>query len=343
MQPRLLGLQSATPPYVIDQADAAAVARRLFAEVRDISRLAGVFTNTGIRRRYSCVPIDWYETGHGWAERTALFQASAVDLLEQVARKLLDEAGLTADAIDVLVVVSTTGVATPSLDALLVQRMGLRRDVQRLPIFGLGCAGGVIGLARAAALAKAAPGARVMFLAVELCALTFRKNDVSKSNIVASALFGDGCAGALLSTEGEGPAIGGAFEHTWPDSLDVMGWDVEDDGLKARFAQSIPTLVANGFRPLMDEFLERQQLALGDIDAFACHPGGAKVLDALEDALDMQRGDLVESREVLTEFGNMSAVTVLFVAQRMRLAGRRTVMTALGPGFTAAFLTLDGR
>jgi len=327
MQSRLLGLQSATPPYVIDQDDAAAVARRLFAEVRDISRLAGVFTNTGIRRRYSCVPIDWYETGHGWAERTALFQASAVDLLEQVARKLLDEAGLTADAIDVLVVVSTTGVATPSLDALLVQRM----------------AGGVIGLARAAALASAAPGARVMFLAVELCALTFRKNDVSKSNIVASALFGDGCAGALLSTEGEGPAIGGAFEHTWPNSLDVMGWDVEDDGLKARFAQSIPTLVADGFRPLMDEFLERQHLALSDIDAFACHPGGAKVLDALEDALDMKRGDLVESREVLTEFGNMSAVTVLFVAQRMRLAGRRTVMTALGPGFTAAFLTLDGR
>jgi alkylresorcinol/alkylpyrone synthase len=201
----------------------------------------------------------------------------------------------------------------------------------------------VIGLARAAALAKAEPGARVMFLAVELCALTFRKNDVSKSNIVASALFGDGCAGALVSTEGEGPAIGPSFEHTWPDTLDIMGWEVADDGLKARFAQSIPALVASNFRPLVDEFLDRQQMTLGDVDAFACHPGGAKVLDALEDALEIQRGDLVESRAVLTEYGNMSAVTVLFVAERMRLAGRRTVLTALGPGFTAAFLMLDGR
>jgi len=343
MHPKLLGLQSATPPYVIDQHDAALVARRLFAEVRDISRLLGVFAGTGIERRYSCVPIDWYEASHGWVERTALYQSSAVDLLEQVANKLLDDAGLTANQIDVLVVVSTTGVATPSLDALLVERMGLRRDIQRLPIFGLGCAGGVIGLARAASLAKAEPGAKVMFLAVELCALTFRKNDVSKSNIVASALFGDGCAGALLSTEGEGPRIGAAFEHTWPDSLDIMGWDVEDDGLKARFAKSIPTLVAEKFRPLVDEFLGRQKLTLADVDGFACHPGGAKVLDALEDALDLQRGDLVESRKVLTEYGNMSAVTVLFVAQRMQLAGRRTIMTALGPGFTAAFLTLDGR
>jgi alkylresorcinol/alkylpyrone synthase len=182
-----------------------------------------------------------------------------------------------------------------------------------------------------------------MFLAVELCALTFRKNDVSKSNIVASALFGDGCAGAIVSTEGEGPTIGPTFEHTWPDSLDIMGWDVADDGLKARFAKSIPTLVADSFRPLIDEFLDRQQLALGDVDSFACHPGGAKVLDAMEDALDMQRGDLDESRAVLTQYGNMSAVTVLFVAERMKLAGRRTMMTALGPGFTAAFLMLDGR
>jgi alkylresorcinol/alkylpyrone synthase len=183
----------------------------------------------------------------------------------------------------------------------------------------------------------------VMFLVVELCTVTFRKNDASKSNIVASALFGDGCAGALLSTEGEGPAIGATLEHTWPDSLDIMGWEIEEDGLKARFAQSIPTLVVNNFRPLVDEFLRRQDITLADIDGFACHPGGAKVLDALEDALDMQRGDLAESRAVLAEFGNMSAVTVLFVAQRMALAGHRTVLTALGPGFSAAFLMLDGR
>jgi alkylresorcinol/alkylpyrone synthase len=335
MRAKLLGLKSAVPPHVIAQPQAAEYARSLFGEVRDISRLINVFANTGIAKRHSCVPIEWYTQDHDWTDRTALYLSSAVDLLEEVTRGLLDEAGLTANQLD--------SIATPSLDALLVERMGLRRDIQRLPIFGLGCAGGVVGLARAASLARADPGSRVLFLVVELCALTFRKNDLSKSNIVATALFGDGAAGAILSTEGEGPLVGAAGEHTWPDSLDVMGWDVEDDGLKARFAQSIPALVANDFRGLLDGFLGRHDIAFADIDGFACHPGGAKVLDALEDALELQRGGLVDSRGVLEDFGNMSAVTVLFVAERMRLAGRRTLMTSLGPGFSAAFLMLEGR
>jgi alkylresorcinol/alkylpyrone synthase len=289
------------------------------------------------------VPIDWYLGDHGWMDRTELYISNAVDLLEQVTRKLLDQTGLKADQLDGIVLVSTTGVATPSLDALLVERMQLRRDIQRLPIFGLGCAGGVIGLARASQLAKAQPGSKILYLAVELCALTFRKNDVSKSNIIATALFGDGAAGAILSTEGEGPKVGPLGEYTWPNSLDVMGWDMAEDGLKARFAKNIPALVASDFRRLLDEFLARHDIPLHDIDAFACHPGGAKVLDALEDSMDMQRGDLKDSREVLKGYGNMSAVTVLFVAERMRLMGQQTLLTALGPGFTCAFLMLDGR
>jgi alkylresorcinol/alkylpyrone synthase len=343
MRSRLLGIKSAVPPFVIAQTDAAQYARQLFAEVRDISRLITIFQNTGIERRYSCVPIDWYLGDHGWMDRTELYVSSAVDLLEDVALKLLAETGLGKDEIDAVVLVSTTGVATPSLDALLIERLNLRRDVQRLPIFGLGCAGGVIGLSRAAQIARAEPGSKVLFLAVELCALTFRKNDISKSNIVATALFGDGAAGAILSTEGEGPEVGAAGEYTWPNSLDVMGWDMAEDGLKARFAQSIPTLVATDFRKLLDGFLARHNIALSEIDGFACHPGGAKVLDALEDSMDMQRGDLKESRGVLKDFGNMSAVTALFVAERMKLMGQQTLLTALGPGFTATFLMLDGR
>jgi len=343
MRSRLLGIKSAVPPFVIAQTDAAQYARQLFAEVREISRLITIFQNTGIERRYSCVPIDWYLGDHGWMDRTDLYVSSAVDLLEDVALKLLAETGLGKDEIDAVVLVSTTGVATPSLDALVIERMNLRRDVQRLPIFGLGCAGGVIGLSRAAQIARAEPGSKVLFLAVELCALTFRKNDISKSNIVATALFGDGAAGAILSTEGEGPEVGAAVEYTWPNSLDVMGWDMAEDGLKARFAQSIPTLVATDFRKLLDGFLARHNIALSEIDGFACHPGGAKVLDALEDSMDMQRGDLKESRGVLKDFGNMSAVTALFVAERMKLMGQQTLLTALGPGFTATFLMLDGR
>ena len=343
MRSRLLGIQSAVPPFVIAQSDAAQYARQLFAEVRDISRLITIFQNTGIEKRYSCVPIEWYLGDHGWKDRTELYVSNAVDLLESVTLKLLAQTGLSTDDIDAVVLVSTTGVATPSLDALLIERMNLRRDVQRLPIFGLGCAGGVIGLSRAAQIARAEPGSKVLFLAVELCALTFRKNDTSKSNIVATALFGDGAAGAILSTDGEGPEVGAAGEYTWPNSLDVMGWDMAEDGLKARFAQSIPTLVANDFRKLLGEFLTHNDIALADITGFACHPGGAKVLDALEDSMDMQRGDLKESRGVLRDFGNMSAVTALFVAERMQLMGQQTLLTALGPGFTATFLMLDGR
>jgi len=345
MRPRLLALKSAVPPFVIAQADAAAYARGLFAQVRDIARLIPVFQNTGIRQRYSCVPIEWYLGDHGWKDRTELYIENAVDLLETVTQRLLEEAQLQRDDIDSIVVVSTTGVATPSLDALLVERMGLRRDIRRLPIFGLGCAGGVTGLARAAEMAETRPGSKVLFLVVELCALTFRKNDLSKSNIIATALFGDGAAGAILSTEGEGPVLGAAHEHTWAHSLDVMGWDMAEDGLKARFAASIPGLVASDFRPLLDDFLARSGIGFSDIDAFACHPGGAKVLDALEDALEMPRGGLEDSRAVLSDYGNMSAVTVLFVAERMNLRqkNQRTLLTALGPGFSAAFLMLDGR
>lgn len=192
-------------------------------------------------------------------------------------------------------------------------------------------------------MAAANPGSKVLFLVVELCALTFRKDDLSNSNIVASALFADGAAGAILSTEGDGPLIAAAGEHTWPRSLDVMGWDMAEDGLKARFAQCIPALVSRDFRSLLDRFLARNGIGFSGIDAFACHPGGPKVLDALEDALEMQRGDLRESRSVLRDYGNMSAATVLFVAERMALRGKRTLLTAMGPGFSAAFMMLDGR
>ena len=240
MRTRMLALKSAVPSHILEQSDVTTRASHLFKGRRDIERLLPVFTNTGIDRRYSCVPIDWYADPHGWQDRTELYVENATNLFEQVTRALLAEANLTTDDIDAIVVASTTGIATPSLDALVVERMQLRRDIRRLPIFGLGCAGGVIGLARASAMAQAMPGSRVLFLVVELCALTFRKDDLTKSNIVATALFGDGAAGVILSTEGDGPELGASGEHTWPQSLDIMGWEVEEDGLKARFAQSIP-------------------------------------------------------------------------------------------------------
>jgi alkylresorcinol/alkylpyrone synthase len=344
--PHLLSLATAVPPYALGQSDVTTRARHLFAEnaAVDLDRLMPVFGNAGIERRYSAVPIDWYERPHGWPERNALYLENAVRLLDCAARDALARAELSPAEIDAVITVSTTGIATPSLDAQVMGRIGLRPDVKRLPIFGLGCAGGVLGLARAADLARAAPGSRVLLLVVELCALSFRKNDVSKSNVVATALFGDGAAAAVVSCRGEGPQLGAAGEHTWPDTLDIMGWDVTEDGLKAVFSRDIPALVRRHMRDAAGQFLARHALAFTDIDHFVCHPGGAKVLSALEEAFRLPAGALAVGRSVLRDYGNMSAATVLFVLERALGAGGlpgRSLMTTLGPGFTAGFLLLD--
>ena len=348
--PRLLAIATAVPPYPLDQTDVIERVKLLFGRSPELDRLLPVFLNTGIHRRYSCVPIEWYDRAHGWPERNRIYLDSALDLLEAATKRLLSLTGRHKGDIDSIVVASTTGIATPSLDARLIERMGLRSTVRRLPIFGLGCAGGVIGLARAASQAAVTPGETVLFLVVELCALSFRRDDLSKSNIVATALFGDGAAAALLSTEGKGPALVASGEHTWPSSLDVMGWEITDDGLKAIFSRDIPKLVTARFRDVASEFLARHGLAIDDIDCFICHPGGAKVIAALEHAFGLGQGALVEARAVLRDYGNMSAATVMFVLERTLAKARatgarweRAMMNALGPGFTAGFIVIDNR
>jgi len=346
--PHLLAVATAVPPYPLDQDAVVERLKRLFGRSPELERLLPVFANSGIRRRFSCVPLDWYDARHGWAERNRVYLASALDLVETATRAALWRAGRSRDEIDAIVVVSSTGIATPSLDALLLDRMGLRPEVRRLPIFGLGCAGGVIGLARAAAEARLQPGETVLFLVVELCALWFRRDDRSKSNIVATALFGDGAAAALVSTEGAGPAIVAAGEHTWPGTLPVMGWEIADDGLRAVMSRDIPQLVASQLHDAAVAFLARHGLTLGDVDRFVCHPGGAKVVAALERAFAMPAGAFADGREVLRDYGNMSAATVMFLLERLLAerrgdspAWRRALVNALGPGFTAAFLTLE--
>ena len=350
--PRLLALASAVPPYALGQEEVVERVKRLFGRSAELDRLLPVFANSGIGRRYSSVPLEWYDEPHGWAERNQRYLTGALDLLENVAGRVLDRAGLAAGDLGGLVTVSTTGIATPSLDALLIERMQLPRNIARLPIFGLGCAGGVVGLARAANMAAALPGKPVLCLVVELCTLSFRRGDLQKSNIVATALFGDGAAAALLRYDGEknGPAIIATGEHTWPKSLDIMGWDVADDGLKAIFSRDIPRLMQAELKPAVDDFLARQGLRLADIDRFVCHPGGPKVLDAFEEVFGLEAGALTEARGVLHDYGNMSAASVLFVLERMLgqagatgAAWGQALMTALGPGFTAGFALLGGR
>lgn len=346
--PRLAALSTAVPPHKLAQADIRAWARGQFkGQVRDIDRMLPAFDNAGIDTRYSCMPLDWFSEPRGWAEKNARYLDHALDLLTEVAEDCLTAAGMTAEDVDALVTVSTTGIATPSLDARLFDRLPFRAGTTRLPIFGLGCAGGVNGLARAADIARARPGSKVLFLVVELCGLTFRGSDLSKSNVIATALFGDGAAAALITTDGPGPRITRTGEHTWPKSLDVMGWTVEEDGLGVVFSRDIPRLVEMELPPVLRRYLAQDNLSLGHIDAFVAHPGGEKVVTALEKVFGQAPGGLTHCRAVLRDFGNMSAATVMFVLRRTLDAGfagtpgRRALMSALGPGFTAGFLTLE--
>jgi alkylresorcinol/alkylpyrone synthase len=344
---RLLSLATATPAFALSQRDLMTAAGDYFgAHGVDVERLLPAFLNAGIETRHLCEPLDWYRRPIGWKMRNDAFLKHAPALLEDAARRAVSDANLAFGDIDQIVTVCSTGVATPSLDALLMERLPFRDTVGRLPIFGLGCAGGVTGLGLAAKLARTEPGTNVLFLVVELCTLTFRSGDRRKANIIATALFGDGAAAAVVRAQqiaNDNPAILHAGEQRWPGTLDVMGWDVAEDGLTVLFSRDIPALVRSRVRAAANDYLGRHDLSLADMDGFIAHPGGAKVIDALEDVFGLQTGGMVDARAVLRDHGNMSAATVMFVldrALRRGLRGRHLV-SALGPGFTGSFLTLE--
>ena len=340
----LMSLATAAPPNVLAQTDALDIARSLFAgRFDEFERMSAVFANTGIRERRLAQPLDWYFHPQGWPERTAAYLEAAEALFVEGASAALERAGIGAAEIDTIVTVSSTGIATPSLEARVMGRMGFRSDVERVPVFGLGCAGGVSGLTVAARLASARPGSTVLFVTIELCSLAFRLDELTKANIVATALFGDGGAACVLRAGEEGDwRVEGGGQHTWPDTLDIMGWNVDPSGFGVIFAQAIPPFVRRRMGGAADGILERMGLGRQDIGRFVCHPGGAKVIQALEGALGLDQGSLDVEREVLADYGNMSAPTVLFVLERVleRPPQGRLFLSALGPGFTASGLAL---
>ncbi len=305
------------------------------------------FETSGIERRYSVVPIDWFDVPHGWKERTDRYLEGATDLFADAAGGALDRAGWHARDVDIIVTVSSTGIATPTLEARCQDRLGFRQDTTRIPVFGLGCAGGASGLAIARSMAAARPGARVLLVVVETCTLWFRSHSLGKADIIATVLFGDGAAAACLSSR-EPVAndrrieIGDGRQSTWPDTLGIMGWDVHDDGLGVVFDRSIPDFVNREFAAATDAALAAAKLGRADVDRFVCHPGGAKVIAAIERALELRTGCLEAERDILREAGNMSAPTVLFVLERVLRdnASGHLQLCALGPGFTASFVPL---
>ncbi|XUY29752.1 type III polyketide synthase [Agrobacterium sp. rho-8.1] len=341
---KLISLGTAVPPHVIDQRDAAHASHSSFASrFPDFERLAKVFESSGIKKRYGVRPLDWYFRTPGWADRNQAYIEGGCALFVAAAANALQQANLSASDVDTIVTVSSTGIATPSLDARVSTEMGFRADVERVPVFGLGCAGGVSGFAIASRLAASRPGSVVLLVAVETCTLAFRIDKLTKANIVATALFGDGAAACVLcATDGGIAEVEMCGQHTWPDTLDIMGWSVDPEGLGVIFDRAIPPFATEKVQPAISSILARASLEPGDIDRFACHPGGAKVVDALETALSLDHGSLNYERDVLSDYGNMSSPTALFVLQKVIAGGlpRRTLLTAMGPGFTLSCVSL---
>jgi alkylresorcinol/alkylpyrone synthase len=344
----IASIATAVPKHRLSQQEVTARAARLFPH---LASRGALYANTGIEARYSCEPADWYHQRRSWEERTQAFGRHAVDLLEEVALRATKGAGIEIRDVDAIVVNTITGVTVPSLDALLINRLDFREDVERLPIFGFGCGGGVAGLSRAAQLARARPGTHVLFLSVDLCSLCLRTKDDSVTMFVATALFGDGAAGVVLRHD---PAPSGKAlasrtsifatgEHFWRETGHIMGWDIKDDGFGVVLSPELTQLLRHRLRSALCGFLDRERLTLEDFDGFLFHPGGRKVLECLASVLNVTPDDLAHSWAVLRNYGNMSSATALFVLERALAAGvkGRHLLGAFGPGFSAYFAILD--
>src|SRR5258707_680124 len=238
----LVSLATSVPPHVFLQKDVLAAAwDELGPRFPEFATFSSIFANTGIVKRHGVRPFEWYLKPRGWPERTAAFLEGAEALFVDVAQKALASAQLGGGDIDTVVTICSTGIATPSLEARVARAMGFRADVMRVPVFGLGCAGGVSGLSIASRLAQARPGTNVLLVAIELCSLALRHDELTKANVVAVSLFGDGAAAVILRAgDGGATRIENAGEHLWPDTLDIMGWSVDPEGFGVIFRRTIP-------------------------------------------------------------------------------------------------------
>ncbi|MCW2276682.1 type III polyketide synthase [Heliophilum fasciatum] len=370
--PQILSVGTAVPPYCVDQAMARRFAHSLFASsFADIGRLLTVFEHSQIEERYFCVPTEWFEKPHDVVEKNRLYEEHAVALAATAIETCLAQAGVAVQDVDTLLCVSSTGIATPTIDIHIANKLGMSPHLHRLPLWGLGCAGGVAGIARAAEMARAYPGRYVLLVTVELCGLTFIWDDRSKSNLIATSLFSDGAAAVLIAHEpmrrrGHGRSYGSGTEaipgHSrsrslragpeiidcqstrWPGTGDVMGWQVTEQGLKVVFSRQIPQIVRTKWAPVVKAFIAGEGLGPGDVRRVIAHPGGLRVIEAYEAAMGWSAEDTAASRAVLRHYGNMSSATVLFVLAKALAdpppPGSYGLMTALGPGFCSELALL---
>lgn len=351
IMPLLKAISTIDFPYKTEQHKVKHGAKELFASAfPQVERMMSAFDNTEIATRNFCKPLDYYTTARSFQEQNNDYISLSLQYSIEAIEKCLDLSNSNKDEITDIIFISTTGLATPSLDALIINQMKLNQNASRTPIFGLGCAGGVAGFGKANILAKANPKAVVLLVAVELCSLTFLKNDFSKSNFIGSSLFSDGVAACLITGDqhvnktSKSVTFVDAQSKLYYDSLDVMGWDFTDDGFKVVFSRSIPDIISANIRQDVVSFLQKHELSLADIKNFIFHPGGTKVLAAYEEALQVEGDFLKNTRQVMKENGNMSSATVLYVLDRVFNEGFEDgygLMVSMGPGFSSEMVLLQ--
>jgi alkylresorcinol/alkylpyrone synthase len=307
--------------------------------------------NMTVKGRYLALPLEAYEKPTGFGERNKAWIDSALELGESAVTKLLESSGLEAGEIDLFAFTTVTGIAVPSVDARLMNRIPFSRKMKRMPLFGLGCLGGAAGIARAADYLRGHPKEAALVLSIELCSLTFQNDDMTIANVVSSGLFGDGAAAVLMVgrehklAKAGLPEVQDSLSWFFPDTEQIMGWNVRDSGLQVVLSSDVASVAEQNLRPAVETFLQDHGLSIDDIDHWIAHPGGPKVMDAIESGLQLPEDSLQISRECLQAVGNISSASVLLILQetldhRKPQPGSYGLLMAMGPAFCAEFVLL---
>jgi alkylresorcinol/alkylpyrone synthase len=346
---RIAAVASAFPKHYYSQEVLVGALQKYFGEkLANPQRLERIYSHMAVEGRYLTLPLSAYYEIASWGEANDAFIETAGVLGQESLCRALTRAGLGAGEIDTLIVVSVTGIASPSLDARLINRLGLSPNIKRVPIFGLGCVAGAAGIARAADYVRAYPGQVAALLAVELCSLTIQRDDLSMANLISAALFGDGAAAVLVTGSGrdaEGPEILATRSVFYPQTEHVMGWDISEKGFRIVLSPEVPAMVERHWARDVDDFLGDMDLSRKDIGSWILHSGGPKVLEAMAATLNLPDGALDASWECLRRVGNISSVSVLLVLedvmnQRRPAPGTLSLLGAMGPGFCSELVLL---
>lgn len=314
---------------------------------RFVRKVKKIFEGAAVDRRYSIMePVEVF-TATSFQEKNDIYTREVIDLGEQVLEKALKKADWNPKSLDYIITVSCTGIMIPSLDAYLINRMGLKQDIVRLPVTEMGCAAGISGIIYARNFLKSNPGKRAAVIAVEAPTATFQLDDFSMPNIVSAAIFGDGAACCLLSSyeDDKGPEILDEQMYHFYDAEHMMGFKLTNGGLQMVLDIEVPDTIAGHFGDIIHPFLERNDLTINDIDHLIFHPGGKKIVQTVEDLFSGLGKNIDETKEVLKHYGNMSSATVLYVLEgimdKQPQPGEKGVMLSFGPGFSAQRVLLQ--